>query len=198
MSRRTTLFVAGVSSRTRAKDLAREFERYGRLVRCDIPAPRNFQARPSYAFVEFEDSRDAEDAYDGMQNKLFDGYSLNVQWAKQPPNRTWRYEGHREGGRDDRDRRDYRGGRDYRDRSRSPRRSISPQRRPRSPSNERPRRDESTKPIDDDVRKDRDAENRDEPVPDRARTPTPKNEEEDRRRDEDEDERVHRSPVPSD
>ncbi|KAJ1559877.1 hypothetical protein HK096_010782 [Nowakowskiella sp. JEL0078] len=198
MSRRTTLFVAGVSSRTRAKDLAREFERYGRLVRCDIPAPRNFQARPSYAFIEFEDSRDAEDAYDGMQNKLFDGYSLNVQWAKQPPNRTWRYEGHRESGRDDRDRRDYRGGRDYRDRSRSPYRSSrSPTRNRRSPSYDRSRRDEVTRAVDDDLRNGGNAERGDEPLPEQARSP-PRREDEDRRKDEDEEERVRQSPVPSD
>ncbi|CAE6415426.1 unnamed protein product [Rhizoctonia solani] len=40
MSGRKILFVSGFSQDARAKDLAYEFERYGRLVRCDIPSTR--------------------------------------------------------------------------------------------------------------------------------------------------------------
>ncbi|KAJ3128054.1 hypothetical protein HK098_005266 [Nowakowskiella sp. JEL0407] len=209
MSRRTTLFVAGIPSRTRARDLAKEFERFGRLVRCDIPAPKSFQARP-YAFVEFEDPRDAEDAYDTMQGKNFDGYPLNVQWAKQPPNRSWRYEG---------DERRDRGGRDlrdYRERSYSPRRngdrrrSRSPprreRRRSRSKSYERaPRREDDRRDYRDEEMKDvrngddRREERREDIPNDRDRSISPRREpeEDDRRRDDDEDTRVRRSPVPS-
>ncbi|KAI8801473.1 hypothetical protein BJ742DRAFT_744496 [Cladochytrium replicatum] len=137
--RSSTLFVAGISSRTRARDLAYEFERYGRLVRCDIPAPRNSSARP-YAFVEFEDTRDAEDALYEMQGRRVDGSPLIIQWAKNAPSRTWRYEGR------------------SRSRSRSPRRrprSRSPPRR-RSPSPDRERR--SPPPLRDGDRRDDDRE----------------------------------------
>ncbi|KAI9325985.1 hypothetical protein DFJ73DRAFT_182283 [Zopfochytrium polystomum] len=68
--------------------------RYGRLVRCDIPAPRP-NSRTAYAFVEFEDPRDAEDAYHGLQGIRFEGSVLSLQWAKREPSQSWRYDGGR-------------------------------------------------------------------------------------------------------
>ncbi|KAH9445654.1 hypothetical protein Pst134EB_023491 [Puccinia striiformis f. sp. tritici] len=129
---KTTLFVAGFGS-LRAKELAYEFERYGRLVRCDIPAAKSSTAK-SYAFVEFEDERDAADAYYEMHGRRLDGDTLNVQWAKNAPSSSWRYE------RRDRSpvysRRSHRSSSPYR--ARSSRRSPSPyhsrtSRRSRSP-----------------------------------------------------------------
>ncbi|KAI8141116.1 hypothetical protein BJV82DRAFT_542136 [Fennellomyces sp. T-0311] len=122
---KTTLFVAGFGSRTRARDLAYEFERYGRLVRCDIPAPKTYSSKP-YAFVEFEDNRDAEDAFNEMHGRRVDGYTISVQWAKNAPRQSWRYD--RSPGRPSR-------GRSYsRSRSPGPRRGRSPSpRRDRSP-----------------------------------------------------------------
>ncbi|KAI9139647.1 hypothetical protein BKA69DRAFT_1084336 [Paraphysoderma sedebokerense] len=133
MSRRTTLFVAGINPNTRAKDLAYEFERYGRLVRCDIPAPRP-HAKP-YAFVEFEDYRDAEDAYHEMHGVRIDGYTLNIQWARNAPSRSWRFDDPRGGAR-----------RRSRSRSRSPRRPSRRHSRSRSRSPKAARRSRSRSP----------------------------------------------------
>ncbi|KAH8089065.1 hypothetical protein HD553DRAFT_154222 [Filobasidium floriforme] len=88
---RTILYVNGFHPNTRARDLAWAFERYGRLVRCDIPATHNPQAKP-YSFVEFRYEEDAEDAYKYMHHKVIDGYEISVQWAKKTPSRDWRYE----------------------------------------------------------------------------------------------------------
>ncbi|KAF8838132.1 hypothetical protein BDN67DRAFT_907945 [Paxillus ammoniavirescens] len=148
------LFVSGFHPSTRARDLAFEFERYGPLVRCDVPAPRNPHASSNpYAFVEFRSQRDAEDSYYDMQQcnyrhgRYFEGSRLSIQWAKNPPSSVWRYDRrssppHRSAGGRERSRsprrrpdphRDRGGDRDRGMRDTRRRRSRSPDRR-RSPS----------------------------------------------------------------
>ncbi|KAH9943759.1 hypothetical protein B0H21DRAFT_747962 [Amylocystis lapponica] len=146
------LFVSGFHPATRARDLAYEFERYGPLVRCDVPAPRNPHANSNpYAFVEFRSTRDAEDAYYDMHGRSFEGSRLSIQWAKNPPSSVWRY-----------DRRSPPPRRD-RDRSRSPRRRSD---RDRDRDRDRDDRDR-------DSDKDRDRRRRSSRSPDRRRSPTP-------------------------
>ncbi|KAF9199775.1 hypothetical protein BGZ49_010067 [Haplosporangium sp. Z 27] len=105
----------------------------------------------SYAFVEFEDDRDARDAFNEMREARFEGYRLNVQFAKNTPSASWRYEpgGRGNSGGGDHSKSQSRGGRSP-TRRRSPRRrSGSPaggrgqHRRPRSPALEQVRRRDS-------------------------------------------------------
>ncbi|KAJ9191202.1 hypothetical protein DTO166G4_5244 [Paecilomyces variotii] len=155
----TTLYVTGFGHGTRARDLAYEFERYlfvrldngllifigryGRLVRCDIPAPRTASSR-LFAFVEYESRRDADDAYHEMHNKRIGRDDLlKIEWARTPPSASWRFDS----GRD-----------------RPSRRDRTPPRRGRSPS---PRRGRDYSPRKDD-RRDRDYDRRDR---DRSRSP---------------------------
>ncbi|KAI1401416.1 hypothetical protein F4819DRAFT_458616 [Hypoxylon fuscum] len=161
----TTLYVTGFSHGTRARDLAYEFERYGRLVRCDIPAPRSASSR-LFAFVEYEDRRDADDAYHEMHNKRIGRDDLlKIEWARTPPSASWRFDSGR-----DRDRRAERGGR-------SPRRGRSPSPR-RSTRDYSPRKDDRR-----DRDRDRDYERRD--TRDRSRSPDPRDRDRDDRDDRD-------------
>ncbi|KAF9580766.1 hypothetical protein BGW38_002451 [Lunasporangiospora selenospora] len=80
-----------------------------------------------YAFVEYEDDRDARDAYNRMKDFRFDGYRLTVQFAKNTPRSSWRYDGGR-------------------GRSRSPPPPNSSARRDRSPPRRRSPRRRSPSP----------------------------------------------------
>lgn len=110
----TTLFVAGFPPSMRAKDLAYEFERMGPLIRCDIPALKSATATP-YAFIEYEDPRDADAAFRDMHGMSFGRHQISIQFAKNAPSANWRFDGPsrgpppppayggRGGGRDQRD-----------------------------------------------------------------------------------------------
>lgn len=187
------LFVSGFHPTTRARDLAYEFERYGPLVRCDVPAPRNPHANSNpYAFVEFRSQRDAEDAYYDMHGRYFEGSRLSIQWAKNPPSSVWRFDRRsppprrdrersrsprrRGGDRDrdrgyDRDRERERGGEERdKDREERRRRSRSPERR-RSASPERRNKEDRARTPPPPEEGDRKKEVQEEEPRDRAQTP---------------------------
>lgn len=190
----TTLYVTGFGHGTRARDLAFEFERYGRLVRCDIPAPRSASSR-LFAFVEYESRRDADDAYHEMHNKRIGRDDLlKIEWARTPPSASWRFDSGRDRGgeRGDRgDRGSERGGdrggdRAERGAERGGDRADRGARRDRSPRGSRrstsPRRRDYSPRKDD--RRERDYERRDNR--DRSRSPEDRDREmKDRDREED-------------
>jgi RNA recognition motif-containing protein len=68
------LFVGRLPSDVRQRELEDLFDKYGKILRCDI--------KSSYAFVEFEDSRDAEDAVKEMDGYRLSGRPIVVEWAK--------------------------------------------------------------------------------------------------------------------
>ncbi|KAK8032924.1 hypothetical protein PG991_002322 [Apiospora marii] len=172
----TTLYVTGFSHGTRARDLAYEFERYGRLVRCDIPAPRSASSR-LFAFVEYEDRRDADDAYHEMHNKRIGRDDLlKIEWARTPPSASWRFDS----GRD----RDGRGDRDSRRSARSPRRGRSPSPR-RSTREYSPKKEDRRERDYDRSDRDRDYDRERRDTRDRSRSPDPRDRDRDSKDDRD-------------
>ncbi|XP_068773319.1 serine/arginine-rich splicing factor 10 isoform X3 [Struthio camelus] len=78
----TSLFVRNVADDTRSEDLRREFGRYGPIV--DVYVPLDFYTRRprGFAYVQFEDVRDAEDALHNLDRKWICGRQIEIQFAQ--------------------------------------------------------------------------------------------------------------------
>ncbi|XP_020108460.1 serine/arginine-rich splicing factor RS2Z32 isoform X2 [Ananas comosus] len=73
----TRLYVGRLSSRTRSRDLEDLFSKYGRVRYVDM--------KHDFAFVEFSDSRDADDARYSLHGREFDGSRIIVEFARGGP-----------------------------------------------------------------------------------------------------------------
>ncbi|KAG2595561.1 serine/arginine-rich splicing factor RS2Z33-like isoform X1 [Panicum virgatum] len=73
----TRLYVGRISSRTRTEDLEDIFSRYGRVRYVDM--------KHEFAFVEFSDPQDADDARYNLDGRDIDGSRIIVEFAKGVP-----------------------------------------------------------------------------------------------------------------
>ncbi|PIA61384.1 hypothetical protein AQUCO_00300728v1 [Aquilegia coerulea] len=73
-----TIYVGNLPGDIREREVEDLFYKYGPIVDIDLKIPPR---PPGYAFVEFEDSRDAEDAIRGRDGYSFDGHRLRVELA---------------------------------------------------------------------------------------------------------------------
>ncbi|CAM8953074.1 unnamed protein product [Rhodiola kirilowii] len=73
----TRLYVGHLSSRTRSRDLESIFSRYGRV--------RDVDMKHDFAFVEFSDHRDADDARYHLDGRDVDGSRIIVEFARGTP-----------------------------------------------------------------------------------------------------------------
>uniref|UniRef100_A0A2P2J5K5 Arginine/serine-rich splicing factor n=3 Tax=Rhizophora mucronata TaxID=61149 RepID=A0A2P2J5K5_RHIMU len=105
-----TLYVGNLPGDIREREIEDLFYKYGPIIDIDLKIPPR---PPGYAFVEFEDPRDAEDAIYGRDGYDFDGYPLRVELAhggrrmSSPVDRYSSYSGS-SGGRGSSRRSDYR------------------------------------------------------------------------------------------
>ncbi|KAL3982442.1 RNA recognition motif family protein [Acanthocheilonema viteae] len=78
MSRESRIYVGNLPTTVRAKDVEDIFSKYGRVLYVDLKDRR----QPYFAFVEFEDARDAEDAVRGRDGYDYEGYRLRVEFPR--------------------------------------------------------------------------------------------------------------------
>ncbi|OMJ84962.1 hypothetical protein SteCoe_13793 [Stentor coeruleus] len=73
MPNKCRIYIGRLSRKTRVRDLEKEFSRYGRI--------RDLEIKHDYAFIEYSDPRDAEDAIYHMDNRNFDDSRIIVEYA---------------------------------------------------------------------------------------------------------------------
>ncbi|CAH1765400.1 3434_t:CDS:2 [Entrophospora sp. SA101] len=76
----TTLYVGNIPYTFREHDVADMFERYGRLRKVTVQLDNYTGRNKGFAFVEFEDRKDAEDAYDKYHGANIEGRRLKLDW----------------------------------------------------------------------------------------------------------------------
>ena len=84
----TRIYVGNLPMDVRTREVEDIFYKYGRIRDIDVKFPSR---PPAFAFVDFEDARDAEDAIRGRDGYDYDGARLRVEPANG---------GRRESGRD--------------------------------------------------------------------------------------------------
>uniref|UniRef100_A0A7N0U6K4 RRM domain-containing protein n=1 Tax=Kalanchoe fedtschenkoi TaxID=63787 RepID=A0A7N0U6K4_KALFE len=73
-----TIYVGNLPADIREREVEDLFYKYGPIVDIELKIPPR---PPGYAFVEFGDYRDAEDAVYGRDGYDFDGFKLRVEFA---------------------------------------------------------------------------------------------------------------------
>lgn len=73
------IYVGNLPPDIRTKDVEDVFYKYGAIRDIDL---KNRRGGPPFAFVEFEDPRDADDAVHGRDGYDYDGYRLRVEFPR--------------------------------------------------------------------------------------------------------------------
>jgi RNA recognition motif-containing protein len=76
----TDLFVGNLPPTFREHDLYSLFEKCGKVLNVTLGINRRTRMSKCYAFVRYENRRDAEEAFNYFQDKTFDGRTLRIDW----------------------------------------------------------------------------------------------------------------------
>src|SRR5438477_334476 len=80
------------SSMTQVEDLELIFSRFGKILSCEVIRDKRTGDSLQYAFIEFEEQKDCEQAYFKMQNVLIDDHRIHVDFSQSVSklSDTWR------------------------------------------------------------------------------------------------------------
>ncbi|KAJ3339157.1 hypothetical protein HDU93_008543 [Gonapodya sp. JEL0774] len=76
----TQIFVGNLPYTYTEKDVWDMMERYGKLKKVTMPRDRDTGRNKGFAFADFEERRDAEDAFDKYNNYTLEGRRLRLDW----------------------------------------------------------------------------------------------------------------------
>lgn len=76
------LFVCKLNPVTEDEDLELIFSRFGKILSCEVIRDRKTTDSLQYAFIEFENQKDCEQAYSKMQNVLIDDHRIHVDFSQ--------------------------------------------------------------------------------------------------------------------
>ncbi|XP_052091647.1 serine/arginine-rich splicing factor 10-like isoform X2 [Mytilus californianus] len=135
----TSLYVRNVNEGAREDEMRAMFGKYGPLKDVYIPLDYHSRLPRGFAYIQFEDPRDADDALYHLDRTRYQGRELEIEFArgdrKSPGQMRTKDRRPYHGSRyDDHDRR-----RSYRSHSRSPKRSRRSRTRSRTPDRRRSR-----------------------------------------------------------
>ena len=86
------LFVCKLNPVTHDEDLELIFSRFGKILSCEIIRDKRTGESLQYAFIEFENRKDSEQAYFKMQGVLIDDHRIHVDFSQSVSklSDTWR------------------------------------------------------------------------------------------------------------
>ncbi|KAK5166783.1 Peptidyl-prolyl cis-trans isomerase cyp6 [Oleoguttula sp. CCFEE 6159] len=86
------LFVCKLNPVTQDEDLELIFSRFGKILSCEVIRDKRTGDSLQYAFIEFEEQKDCEQAYFKMQGVLIDDHRIHVDFSQSVSklSETWR------------------------------------------------------------------------------------------------------------
>jgi len=76
------LFVCKLNPVTRDEDLELIFSRFGKILSCEVIKDKTTGDSLQYAFIEFSEQKDCEQAYFKMQGVLIDDHRIHVDFSQ--------------------------------------------------------------------------------------------------------------------
>jgi peptidyl-prolyl cis-trans isomerase-like 4 len=76
------LFVCKLNPVTQDEDLELIFSRFGKILSCEVIKDKKTNESLQYAFIEFENQKDCEQAYFKMQDVLIDDHRIHVDFSQ--------------------------------------------------------------------------------------------------------------------